>query len=320
MERSGIGEIGVALTALALLAGGECAGQDAPGQPAREEKKAEEDLPAAEAAFSLFSVHSFSADFSDAPGSVSATRAGVSLDMAFPLTKRTRLGVAVTGEESWYNFDGATGFVAGTDEPWETIRSLAIETSFSNEVNDRWGYTVAGIVQTSGEQGAEFDDSISYGGFAVVRYSWGEDLTLGAGLGVTTRLEDDALVIPIPFVHWKISERWSLSTSREASLGGLALNYRASDAWTFGLIGGYEFREFRLDDDGGVTSGDVGVHWGIPLALHADWRPYEQLEASAYLGVMFAQSMELQDPSGTEIADLDVDAAPIVGATLRFKF
>lgn len=186
-------------------------------------------------------------------------------------------------------------------------------------MDDHWGYGVGGFVSSSGEGGADFSDTLEYGGFATVTYASSQSLVFGLGLSVSTQLEDDTTVIPIPFIRWKIDERWMLSTDRSIGLGGVALTYQATDTLRFGIVGGYDRSNFRLASDARVPDG-VGRHTAIPILASITWDAHEQFSLTAVAGAAVSQTLTLDDSEGNEVAEDDAGVAPMIGVFGTFRF
>jgi hypothetical protein len=111
-----------------------------------------------------------------------------------------------------------------------------------------------------GEDDADTSDGRTYGALVAAAWRLKPNLTIGPGIGVFSKLEDGTRVFPMLIIDWKISDRWFLSTMRGVSSSqgpGVALGYKASEQWTFGLSTRRENEEFRLDDDGPAPGGIV---------------------------------------------------------------
>ncbi len=276
-----------------------------------------------EAELSAFGMHLFSADFENSSSDVSVTGGGVGLDFSIPVTDRGSLTISAGAEYLNYDFSDGNSFFpladAMIDPIWEEIYIGTIGASWRNQFNDEWGYNVGFEITSAGEPGADFSDTLTYGGFAGFSYAFSRDLIVGFGLGVQTQLEDDALIVPVPIVRWQIDDKWSVTSKRVGNLGGLAINYAASDSITLSLLGGYERNNFRLDDEGPLADG-VGRHSGIPLVLNVAWQAAPQISLNAWGGYFFSQKYELIDSNEATVAEPDADAAAIVGIGATFTF
>lgn len=292
-------------------------------QPAAENAARDAAPRKLDAEVSLYGMHLFSADFENSSSDVSVTGGGAGIEFSIPVAERGSLTISA-GAEYWnYDFSDGNAFFpladAIIDPVWEEIYVGTIGVSWRNQLNDNWGYTVGFELTSAGEPGADFSDTLTYGGFAGFSYAFSRDFVLGFGLGVQTQLEDDALVVPVPIIQWRINEQWSLTSKRVGNLGGVAINYAASDSITLSLLGGYERNDFRLDDDGPIPDG-VGRHSGIPVVLNVAWQAAPQISLNAWGGYFFAQEYELIDSNEATVAEPDADSSALVGVGATFTF
>jgi len=321
---------GSLLLAMTAMAG---AAQDAPTsgtetaavelQSAAEPSGRPAEAAAPQAELSFFGMHLFSADFENSTSDVSVTGGGAGLDFSIPVTERGTLSISA-GAEYWnYDFSNGNAFfpLANATVPpvWEEVYIGTIGASWRNQLDDNWGYSIGFEITSAGEPGADFSDTLTYGGFVGLSYAFDRDLLVGFGIGVQTQLEDDALIVPVPIVRWQIDDQWSLTSKRVGNLGGIALNYAASDSITLSLLGGYERNDFRLDDEGPVADG-VGRHSGIPIVLNVAWQASPQISLNAWGGYFFSQEYELIDSDENTVAEPDADSSALVGIGATFTF
>ena len=265
-------------------------------------------------------VHQSEADLKDSDGGVAVGHWVVSAGFDDGWSLRDSLGISVGGGRSIYEFNDLTEF--GEGGPWDTIEEARLS------LTGRWGFGKTGsaiIIPTArynGEKGAKSGDSSTYGLFAAVAWRLNENLTIGPGIGVFSRLEDGARIFPVLAIDWNISERWNLSTGRglASSQGpGLTLSYELNQNWSFGIAGRYEDVEFRLDDDG-VAPGGVGRDQSLPLVATAFLKPSEALSLSFFAGIEFNGNLKLKDAVGDDLAESSYDPAPLFGATFEFRY
>jgi hypothetical protein len=100
---------------------------------------------------------------------------------------------------------------------------------------------------------------------------------------------------------------------------GVALGYKASEQWTFGLSTRRENEEFRLDDDGPAPGG-IGKDKSLPLVATVAWQPNKTIELAMFAGFQFAGQLKLKDAQDVLISETDYDPAPIYGATFELRF
>lgn len=299
----------------ALAIGSMTLGAQAQDDPATE--AAAED-PLAKTSFSLtFNTEWIgTADFDVSPGDVSVTRLGAQFGVRHPINQKLALRFGASVEHSVYDFSGATGLVAGTGDPYDdvTISTINLGGEYSPDEVNTWFF--GGFVRSAGESGAEFDDTISGGALLGFRHAFSDRFVLGVGAAVGTELEDDVYIVPFPIIQWKIDDRWTLASGERA---GLALSYKASDAWTLGLEGGYERREYRLDDNGPLPSGVVDER-RVPIAFFATFTPGANFIITGRVGAHFLNEFEFQNATGATLIEDDTEAALGVGLDLTIRF
>jgi hypothetical protein len=266
--------------------------------------------------FHLRSELGFESDFSDAPGKVSVLRAGGDVDVGIPVGMYAQLNLGVDFEHSNYDFHNATGLVPGTDNPFDTIERTALKARFAQHLSREWSYLVGGTAALSFEEGADVGQSLQGVLYGAPTYALSDKLSIGAGVVVSTRLEDNALVLPLVILDWDVAEHWNLSNNGEL---GLTLAYSPNERWSFSVGGHFEYRDFRLDEHGPLPNG-VGRDSRWPVAFTVMYKPTARTTLEADVGVYVAQRIEVLDANGTSISDQDINAAPYLKFALGFRF
>lgn len=263
----------------------------------------------------LSGSYTASANLDDGPGDVSIARAGLSAEIAFPIEARRSLSLIIGAEESWYDFSDATGLEASTGEPFSDVTEASLALLYLAPLNDTTSYFALASVGYAGESGAEFDDSIVYMGAVGFTTKVSDTFSWGLGVGVATRLEDNALILPLPQITWKISDRWTLASER----AGVRLSYAASDALTYGLHAEYDSRTFRLDKDGPLPSAVV-TDRRVPVGFFLDYKPTPNVRVGAEVGAALLTNFDIIDENGDDITDDDADPAVYAGLSVRISF
>lgn len=280
--------------------------------------------PAAEPAFDpdrfYFTVHgigeaTFRTNLDDNPGDVAVYRTGAGLGLTGPLRERLRLSVNLDSEFSWYDFQGAAGLVPGADDPISDAYRLTLRPQLVVIESENLTWFVGGIVQSSGEPGADFGDTITGGGFGGVRCRLRDGLALSIGVGATSRLEDSALIVPLIGVEWKLSDTVTL-----ASEGlGASLNARLNEDWWFTARGGWEFREYRLDSDGPLPDGAF-TDTRVPVGVGFSYRPSQAVSIDLLGGAVVWQEFTVHDADGHKLTELNADPTGFIRLTARITF
>jgi hypothetical protein len=259
--------------------------------------------------------HAFAADLDNA-GEVSVTRAEGDLTLAFRPAEKLRMTVGIEGEGSFYDFDGATGIIAGTDDPWDELYQANLNTTMLYTLDDRWSILGAAFVGAGFESGADLGESISGGGLVGAGYAFSPSFTLRFGGGVRTQLEDDVQFIPVLDFDWKISEKLSLRTQ------GLGLRFTAklSDEFAVYMGGSYESRQYRLDEDRDLLPSGVVRDRSVPIGVGVVWTPLPGLSLVVEGGAVVWQEYEVLNERGIKRGEDETDPAPFVGVRLEYRF
>ena len=176
---------------------------------------------------------------SDATGGgyFSVSRYSLMVGGSAPVDDKIGIGVRLAYDFEDYNISNLKGFPVAN--PWNKIDRVGLGARLTYKVGENWSLHVGPIVQYAGERGADFDDSLMYGGMIAATYRASRDFTIGFGAGVFYRLEQTR-VFPSLFVSWKITDRLHLGNSyRLGPVGpaGLELTYVIDKNWQLGAGG-----------------------------------------------------------------------------------
>ena len=235
-------------------------------------------------------------------------------------------GAGVATEVDVYDFSGRGAFQnAAGGTPWTTTVDLTLKTSMKLNLSRHWQIRANLFCGWAGEHDAVFDDSFTVGAILGAAYRFDETLTLGVGTLLSDRLEDDLLIIPSVIVDWKITPNLTLSNVRGAASyptgAGAELVYAFTNATSLSLGARYEYRRFRLDDDGPLpTQGGVGTERSFPTWLRLEHRPAPNIRLHLVGGISFGEKLELQNRRGSTLAEQDVDPMPFIAFFAGIRF
>lgn len=256
----------------------------------------------------------------DGGGKFNITRLGINHDGTFEANDRLR--ITFSGSYNYYNFDfsGSQGF-AGL-RPWRNVSISNNSMRVSYAVTRNWGVFGMPIISYGAESGAPFWDSFTIGGLAGVSYRFGDQLTIGIGGFVGSRLEQSVIGYPIGFFDWKITERLRLSTLAAGARNDFGpkaeLSYDFTNGFKVATTVGYEFNRFRLDEKGNFPSG-IGDFKALPLVGRVSYDVNKFLTLNAYGGYLFLGSLEVEDKNGKRIRKEDYDPAPFLGGSITIR-
>jgi hypothetical protein len=252
-------------------------------------------------------------------GDFSVSRYSLMAGGLVPIDEKIGIGFGFTYDFEDYDFSNLKGFPV--ENPWNKIDRVGLGVRLTYKVGENWGLHVGPIVQYAGERGANFDDSLMYGGVIAATYRASRDFAIGFGAGVFYRLEETT-VFPSLLVSWKITDRLYLGNSyRLGPVGpaGLEVTYFLDKDWQLGAGGGYRWLRFRLDSTGPIPSG-IGENVGFPVYLRLSRTLWQTINIDLFGGAVFGGKLGLEDSRGNEMNSISYNTAPLVGLSLRGNF
>jgi hypothetical protein len=165
-----------------------------------------------------------------------------------------------------------------------------------------------------------------------VTYKWSDTLSLGAGLGVMTQLEEHAAVLPLLSVDWKFADQWRFKvglTDIGTAGYGAELIYSPWEQWDFALGFQHHRSRFRVEGHnegitGGSTDNGIGQEEASNLYLSATWHACPNTELVGYLGVTTGGNIRLENQHGTQNSLIgessEYNTAAILGVKAVVRF
>jgi len=255
----------------------------------------------------------------DGGGDFSVDRVGLELKAQTEIATDWRMDLNLRYLFDDYDFSNA---VRLGGNPWSDITTLEMDARFQWWVNRDIAVIFGPFVMWSRESGASWNDAITGGAFAGVLVRSSNNLAWGGGIGVSTQLEDSALVYPLLFLDWTLADDMKL-TSVAGPVGlaftGLELVWTFAEEYEAAAGFRYEFRRFRLDDTG-VAPGGVGEDSSFPMWVRLSYRFSDRISADLYAGFVAGTSFELDNSRGRRLGSDDTDLAPTVAFTVRVNF
>jgi hypothetical protein len=230
-----------------------------------------------------------------------------------------RAGVTLNYDTTDYTFGAAPAF--GGHAPWGNVERYGFSLPMSYALQDGWSVGVAPSVDWFGERGADSGESLSWGGLFTATKRYANGNRLGFGFGAFDRFEKTS-VFPMVLVDWKLSERWKLVNPLPAGPtgpAGLELDYRFDSDWNLGIGAAWRSTRFRLATNNAVANG-IGEERGVPVFLRASRNFGKQAALNLYAGVVTNGQLRVEDAAGNTLRRVDLDTAPVVGATFTLRY
>jgi len=259
--------------------------------------------------FTFGLLHEFRTDLGSA--SVGVTRADIGIQAPIPPLAGWRISADLASEWSWYDFDDFDA-VAGGSAPLAHAHSSLLGLTLVRPFGEGWSFVARPVVAASGDQDADFGDSVLFGGFVTIGRQMSETLRLSVGVYAAEQFEDDAVVFPIAGIEWQIDEATKLSTPGP----GLRLTRDLAPGWQAYLQGIYRPRDYRLADDSSVPGGALSDD-SVPVTLGALWSPNQRVQLSLLAGALVFRNIEVRDDGGDVVFDEDADTSVFAGIGLR---
>ncbi len=264
-----------------------------------------DELPSWSSSVTPYARYAFETDLDDA-GSFSVLRTGASFKTGGPWTESVFAGLSFDAEYS--NYDSDSGI------PSDFV-FLDLRPSVSVYLNENLGVYGGLILGAGGEPDADVGQSLMYGAFVGFNYQVSPGVWIGTGVGFSTQLEDDALVVPLINLNWAINDRLTLEAN---GLSG-KLNYQLDGAWSVFLEGRYEFRQYRLADDAAIPEG-VFSDESIPVGIGVTYSPNDAISLTLSGGAIVWREIEFYDDDENKLSSDEADITGYVSASVRIAW
>lgn len=235
------------------------------------------------------------------------------------LTPGMRGSLALNYDQFDYRYRNRAVF--GPVAPWDQVMRAGLSAPIAYQGADGWSVQAVPSFDYFREDGASWNDSLSYGALLAVSKQFTEKRRVGLGFGVYDALERTR-AFPYIVVDWEFNERWRLTNPLAAGPtgpAGLELRYRFDNEWEMGAGGAYRSYRFRLDD-AGLGPGGIGEERGIAAFFHLgrDFGP--RFSVDLYAGAMLDGELRLDNGAGDELLRTKFDPAPLMGVTFTGRF
>jgi len=230
------------------------------------------------------------ARFSDAPGELSTQRGGWKAAFGQYSPGAASFAFALGTEASIYDFGGGPSPLAGVTDPLNDVYDTSFSARFLVEASERLSCYGGAQFGLAGEDLVSPADSVYVGAAIALRYRAADEFALLAGIAGQSRFEDSAWVLPYIGFDWQISDSLRLVTEAAE----VNLDWRASEDWTLGATLAYDFRQYRLNDEGSLHGGALHDE-EIRLGASLGWQPREGMKFSLEVGTLLWRELSFTD-------------------------
>jgi hypothetical protein len=268
--------------------------------------------------FSYTPIYQFETDL-DRGGSFDVTRHYLRLDVVRPVNQELRLGLGLGYDLEKWDFNELPD-VAGAS-PWDALHRPALSLPIFYTFAGSWTLGVTPTIEYSGESGADFGQSLIYGGIVSLAHPFSRDLYLGIGVGLFDELEDTSF-FPFLVVKWRINEQFRVSNpfrAGPAGPAGLELVYAPTENWELGVGGAFRTYRFRLDEKNLVPDG-IGENQFLVSFLRVQRKIGARLAIDLAGGALFGGELSIETEDGNEIESDDYDPSPFLALTFGGRF
>lgn len=258
----------------------------------------------------------FGTDFENESGDVLTSHTDASLAFRSRVTEKLALDIGFGAGYTLYDFGGTPDPLFTSNGALEDAYDMGLRVGGRWTIDETWSVVGGGFGRVGLASGADFDDALVGGGFVAAGYKESGAFSLDIGVLVSSRLEDDPLVVPYIAINWAIDERLTLVTTGL----GARLDARLNDEWTAFVRGQYETRAYRLSDDFAPLPGGAVRDEFFPVGVGFRYSPTPSFEIMLEGGVIVARRFEFFDNDENNIRTIETESGAFLGIRFSISF
>lgn len=284
-------------------------------QDAKEAGLAEEEQSAVTFTLTPRGRYQFDTGLDGANGDFRVFRGGVGAKADWKATDRMTLALGLGYEYSNYDFSRPNAFIAGATSPFEDIHILDLGLTAFVGIDEEWSWFAGVKGRVAGEGGVDVEDAGTIGGVGGLVWDLGDDRSIALGVSAMSQIEDDALILPVININWKLNEQWRFVSS--GSRGEFIATIDDRNEIAFGAA--WENRRFRLDDSAPQLAAVV-EDTSVPIFARFAHKPSENVAINLIGGVVLWQEFEVSNRHGRATRDFDADPSAFLGLSVNVGF
>ncbi len=253
------------------------------------------------------------ADVGGDPGSVRVSRSGMSGNLIFGPEHDLQISFPVDWETSTYSFRDADPLIPGGVGRFRNAQQIVFSPNVEAKINEHWGVFGGGLLFDAGQYDAE--RTTTYGGFAGAIWRPDKTFTLRFGLGARTRLSQEAQILPVIWMEWKMDERTRLTSQGN----NIRFEYDFDEAWCVKLDAAYEQRAYRFDRDG-PGPGAVLRDDQVPITARIEFVPHAATRFEAWIGVNASRTFTVDLGKDDRFSRSHASPSLLIGVSFEIIF
>ena len=255
------------------------------------------------------------ADFTDQQGQLTTQRGGWRAAVGRYQPGGTSYAFGVFTEASFYDFGGGESPVPGVSDPFNDVYEMSIAGRFLVEQNEKLEWYGGIQLALAGEDRSELSDSVVVGGALAMRYRAAPQFSLLAGIAGMSRFDDSPWILPYLGFDWQVTD--SLRILTEAA--EIHVDYQLGRSWTLGAVTAYEFRQYRLNEEGPLHGGSVRDE-EIRLGGSLGWKPGGTTKFEIEAGTLLWREMFFNDGQSGLVAESETSSPLYLRLGLSLSF
>jgi hypothetical protein len=230
-----------------------------------------------------------------------------------------RAGITLVYDRLDYSFSNPTAF--NLNAPWGVVQRYGASVPLLFAIESGWVFGATPSFEWFRENGARASDSLTWGATFSATRLFANGNMLGVGLAVFDRIED-TMVFPFLTIDWRLGDGWRVMNPLAAGPtgpAGIELERQFDNRWSAGVGAAWRSFRFRLSESGPTPNG-IGEDRGVPVFLRVTHTFDKQSALHLYAGVVVNGQLRVENAGGQQLRQVDVDAAPLFGATFIARF
>ena len=255
-------------------------------------------------------------------GQVTSLSLDAGITAVIPVDDGTDMRATFAQSVTTYDFNGFDSFGTTRSDPIDVGLESSISVSASHSIDRQWALIGGANITSGTEPGADYGDSLTFGGFFGIMHHVHEDLSVGFAIAGSSQLEDDANLVPLPTVMWNIDDYWTLNIGGNTTVGdpGIEITHELNDDWDVGASLTVDQKQFRFEDDNSAIPDGVLEDLTVPLMFVVTWSPEPNFSISGNVGANVYREFELRDDNRNTLSDAIIKPTFAFGVSGEFRF